>query len=151
MTTTIDWKKTTAFEGPEESPGFLLWQVSTRWRRQIETSLATLGLTHPQFVLLACLGWLMREGKDVTQVELSRQAGTDIAMTSQVLRTLERKGYIQRKRNGDDERVKLPTLTKSGTALVERAIPLVEAADQKFFEKLGEDTKAFVRIFQRLI
>lgn len=147
----VNWKKTTSFKGPEESPGFLLWQVSTRWRRQIEAALATLGLTHPQFVLLASLGWLMREGKDVTQVELARQAGTDIAMTSQVLRALERKGHIQRKINKQDERAKLSQLTKSGADLIERAIPLVEATDRKFFEKLGDDAEMFVKVFQRLI
>jgi hypothetical protein len=43
----IAWKKVSQFEGPEKSPGFLLWQVSTQWRRQIEAALTTVGLTHP--------------------------------------------------------------------------------------------------------
>ena len=56
--TKIAWKKITQFEGPEQSPGFLLWKVSTQWRRQIEATCATIGLTHPQLVLLEVLDGL---------------------------------------------------------------------------------------------
>src|SRR5262249_27033687 len=116
----VSWRKISQYEGPEQSPGFLLWQVSTKCRREIETSLATLGVTHPQFVLLACLGWLTRHDDEVTQVELARFCSADINMTSQVLRSLERKGYIERQRRKNDERSKLPRLTKSGKKLVEQ-------------------------------
>lgn len=129
----IEWKEITEFEGPEQSPGFLLWQISTEWRRQIEAALSELGLTHPQFVLLACLGWLTRGGKKITQAELSRFCKTDINMTSQVLRTLEKRKLIQRKQSKSDERSKFPSLTKDGAALVERAIPIVETVDRAFF------------------
>lgn len=147
----VAWKKVSHFEGPEHSPGFLLWQVSTQWRRQIESALATLDLTHPQFVLLASIGWLTRNNDDITQIELARHCGTDINMTSQVLRLLERKGYIERHKSKDDERSKYPQLTDSGAALVERAIPVVEEVDRKFFERLNIDEPRFIKILQRLI
>lgn len=147
----ISWKKISHFEGPEQSPGFLLWQVSTKWRRKIETALATLNLTHPQFVLLASLGWLTRQHTAVTQVELARHCGTDVNMTSQVLRSLEQKGYIERHRREGDERSKLPKLTEKGAELVEQAIPLVEKVDSDFFGKLGpEKMKEYSEIFQKL-
>lgn len=147
----VAWKKISHFEGPEQSPGFLLWQISTVWRRQIETALATLGMTHPQFVLLASIGWLTRNDTDVTQVELARHCGTDITMTSQILRALERKGYIERHQRVGNERSKFPRMTKNGAQLIEQAIPLVESVDHKFFEKLGSDTKKFVKILQQLM
>lgn len=147
----IVWKKISHFEGPEQSPGFLLWQVSTKWRREIETALATLNLTHPQFVLLASLGWLTRHHTNVTQVELARHCNTDVNMTSQVLRSLEQKGYIERHRRAGDERSKLPRLTENGAKLVEQAIPLVEKVDDDFFCKLGpEKTKEYIDILQKL-
>lgn len=146
-----DFRKISHFEGPEQSPGFLLWQVSTRWRREIEAALATLNLTHPQFVLLASLGWLTRHQEDVTQVELARHCRTDINMTSQVLRSLEKKGYIERHRREGDERSKLPRLTGTGAKLVEKAIPLVESVDDDFFGKLrSKKTKACIEILQKL-
>src|SRR5277367_4031622 len=104
-------KKPTRFEGPEQSPGFLLWQVSTQWRREIETVLATIGLTYQQFVLLASLGWATRNNADITQVKLARHCGTDVTMTSQVLRSLERKGYVKRLQRKDDARSKFSQVT----------------------------------------
>jgi len=104
----MKWEKITQFEGPEQSPGFLLWQVSTQWRRQVEAALAALGLTHPQFVLLASLGWLTRNQADVTQVELARYCKTDINMTSQVLRSLEQKGHIEKTTASRKRAVKIP-------------------------------------------
>jgi DNA-binding MarR family transcriptional regulator len=146
------WKKISQFEDPEQSPGFLLWQISTEWRRQIETGLATLGLTHPQFVLLASLGWLTRNGSLVTQVELARHCKMDITMTSQILRTLEKKGYLQRKQSKQDERSKLPYLTKNGALLIEKSIPLVESIDRKFFGCLNQlDLKNWIEIAHGLL
>lgn len=127
-------REVTRFEGPEQSPGFLLWQVGAKWRRQIESALSELDLTHVQFVLLAGLGW--HQGQ-ISQVELARFCATDIGMTSQVLRALEKKGLITRQQKPGDERSKFPVLTKAGAELVERAIPVVEAVDAAFFAKPG--------------
>lgn len=147
----IAWEKISDFEGPEQSPGFLLWQVSTRWRRQVEQALATLGLTHPQFVLLASLGWLTRNKTEISQVELARHCGTDITMTSQVLRTLEQKGYISRHQRPGNERSKFPSVTEKGAQLIEQAIPLVESVDAQFFDRLGSKKKNCVEILQKLM
>lgn len=147
----IEWKRVSEFKGPEQSPGFLLWQVSSEWRRRIENTLAAFGLTHPQFVLLANVAWLTREGCQVTQVELARHCKTDITMTSQILRALEKKGDIERVQRQGDERSKLPVVTKQGRQLIERALPAVEAVDRKFFKQLGRDVSTFTNILQRLV
>ncbi|MBI3901177.1 MAG: MarR family transcriptional regulator [Chlamydiia bacterium] len=144
----IHWEKITHFEGPEYSPGFLLWQVSTKWRRQIEAALAQIGLTHPQFVLLASLCWLGSKSSDTSQVELARHCKTDITMTSQVLRTLEKKGYVHRQLK--DGRTKSLTVTEKGVGMIEKGIPLVESIDQQFFERLDTRFRKFVEILQAL-
>ena len=41
------------FESPDDSPGFLLWQVTNLWQRRIRAALEPLGLTHVQFVFVA--------------------------------------------------------------------------------------------------
>jgi MarR family transcriptional regulator, organic hydroperoxide resistance regulator len=146
----IDWNTISQFEGPEQSPGFLLWQASTQWRRLIESALATLGLTHPQFVLLASVGWMTRNRGQVTQVELARHCKTDINMTSQVLRTLERKGYIKRHQCQGNERSKFPLLTSKGAQLIEQAIPLVEAVDRAFFKNLESDIGTCIKLLQSM-
>lgn len=146
----VAWETISQFEGPEHSPGFLLWQVSMDWRRQIESALSTLGLTHPQFVLLASLGWLTQGERQVSQIELARHCKTDINMTSQVLRTLERRGYIERHQIQGNERSKYPRITAIGAQLIEQAIPLVESIDRKFFSKLPEP-KLCLDILKKLI
>jgi DNA-binding MarR family transcriptional regulator len=71
-------------------------------------------------------------------------------MTSQVLRALEKKGFIERQKQNGDERSKFPRLTKSGAELVEQALPLVETVDLKFFDKLGQDMSKCIEILEKL-
>jgi DNA-binding MarR family transcriptional regulator len=118
---------------PGDSPGFLLWHATLRWQRDIATALAPLGLTHVQFVLLACAWWLNTEGEQPNQLALARQAGTDVKMTSQVLRTLEGKGLIEREVDPADTRAKRLHVTDAGADLAPRAIAAVELADAQFF------------------
>ena len=89
---------------PNDSPGFLLWHATLRWQRGIAQALAPLDLTHVQFVLLACTWWLNEQGERPNQVAVAAQAGTDIKMTSQVLRNLERKGLVEREVDTVDTR-----------------------------------------------
>lgn len=143
------WKNCSKFEVPRQSPGFLLWQVSTNWRRSIETALKNVCLTHAQFVLLANLEWLHRDNKKVSQVALAAQCKTDVAMTSQILRALEKRGYVQRV--ALDERSKCAIITQKGVQLVEQAIVLVEEADSCFFQALGTDESVFVSFLQKIV
>ena len=131
------------FEESEDSPGFSLWQVSSMWQRQINAGLRPFDLTHAQFVLLASLMWLGSENKPITQVELASHAKTDIMMTSNVLRTLESKGWVIRNPHPTDTRAKSLAITKQGRALAARAIQVVEKIDHDFFNKLGSETKKF--------
>lgn len=147
----IPWNVISEFEGPERSPGFLLWQVSSVWRRSIESTLKKINLTHTQFVLLANLGWLTKDNSKVTQVILSKQCKTDINMTSQVLRLLEKKGLIKRTQQAEDARSKLLKLTLKGAKVVEKAIPLVEKADKDFFKKLGSNTSEYIKMLKSLL
>jgi DNA-binding MarR family transcriptional regulator len=124
---------------PGSSPGFLLWHTTLRWQRGIATALAPLGLTHVQFVLLACAWWLNTHGEHPNQLALARQAGTDVKMTSQVLRTLEDKGLIEREVDPADTRAKRLRVTDTGADLTPRAIAAVERVDAQFFRSVSLD------------
>jgi DNA-binding MarR family transcriptional regulator len=129
---------------PEESPGFLLWQLANAWQRQMRIVLSPLGLTYVQAMLLTALLRLeQREavtGTPITQGDLARFCQADATMTSQVLRTLEAKGLLERSR-GADARARLPRLTVAGRSLAERALPLAEAVDRDFFDLPGQNRK----------
>ena len=118
---------------PDESPGFLLWHVTLRWQREIAAVLAPLDLTHVQFVLLATSWWLNTQGEEPNQLSVARKAGTDVKMTSEVLRKLEAKGLIVRTVDAADTRAKKLRVTDRGAQLAGRAVAAVEAADAAFF------------------
>ena len=123
---------------PDDSPGFLLWHVTLRWQRDIAAALAPLDLTHVQFVLLATTWWLNSHGEDPNQLTLARQAGTDVKMTSQVLRKLESKGLIRRDVDTTDTRAKRLHVTDRGATLAAQAIAAVESADARFFRPIPD-------------
>jgi DNA-binding MarR family transcriptional regulator len=134
--------------GPSESPGFLMWHATMAWQRTMTATLAPLGLTHVQFVLLACAWWLASTDEPPTQVRLAAQAGTDVKMTSDVVARLEAKGLVRRDVHPTDARAKVVTVTAEGAALARRAVEDVEAADAAFFAAV--DTAALVRTLSTL-
>jgi DNA-binding MarR family transcriptional regulator len=113
----------------------LLWHATLRWQRSVAAALAPLDLTHVQFVLLACSWWLNEQGEHPSQVRLAAQAGTDIKMTSQVLKTLEEKGLVEREVDPADTRARRLRVTRRGTRLAPRAIAVVERVDAEFFSE----------------
>ena len=123
---------------PEESPGFLLWHVTLRWQREIAAALAPLDLTHVQFVLLASTWWLNSRGEDPNQLGVARQAGTDVKMTSEVLRKLEAKRLIVRTVDAADTRARKIRVTERGGELAVRAVAAVEAVDAAFFRAVPD-------------
>ena len=139
------------FEKSEDSPGFVLWQLSNRWQQHMRAVLSPLGLTHVQFVLLASTAWLEAHSVTITQVTLAHHAQIDVMMTSQVVRTLEEKGLITRAPQLTDTRAKVVSLTDAGRILVQQATAQVEEADAQFFAPLAEQVSAFVATMNRLV
>jgi DNA-binding MarR family transcriptional regulator len=134
---------------PDESPGFLLWHVTLRWQRDMATALAPLDLTHVQFVLLATTWWLNSQGDDPNQLSVAQQAGTDVKMTSEVLRKLEAKSLIRREIDPADTRAKKLRVTDRGAVIAEQAVAAVEKADAAFFQKVP-DTAALLATLRPL-
>ena len=146
-------RKTIPFRSKQasDSTGFLLWQVTVLWQRRIAAALRPHGLTQVQFALLASLLWLSNKESAITQAMLARHAKLDVMMTSQVLRALEKKGFVGRHAHPSDTRAKILSLTKSGKALAWSAIPDVEKADAVFFKTLGVQRKKFNKSLLLLI
>lgn len=127
---------TFSVENADESSGFLLWQVTNLWQREIKKALEKYGLTHSQFVLMASIHWLTLQKQEVTQVVLSAHTKIDPMTTSTVLRTLQQKGLIERKEHLTDTRAKTVALTEEGRNTVKKAVVTVEQFDKRFFSTL---------------
>lgn len=151
MSERLNFEKISAHDTPKQSPGFLLWHISTAWRSSIESVLKTLGLTHPQFVVLATVGWLTKNGGLVTQVAIGKMAGLDPNTNSQIIKGLEQKELIQRVQSSDG-RAKNVSLTPLGSNILNQALPAVEKADSHFFNLLpAKELHLLTKTFQKLV
>ena len=133
------------FPAASQSPGLLLWRVTNRWQAVMRAALAPHGVTHVQYVLLASLTWLADREPDrlVTQTDLAGFAATDLMMTSQVLRSLEKAGLVERLPHPTDRRARVLRPTPAGAETARRATADVEDADATFFAAVDAD--AFAR------
>ncbi len=150
MSKSFDFENLSVHEGPNQSPGFLLWRVSNLWRRSIEDILKAIGLTHPQFVVLATTAWLTKNGESTSQTAIGQMANIDPNTISQIMLSLEKRKLISRKTLSDG-RAKNPNLTAHGNELLSKALPAVEKGDKKFFSRLSpKDLEALIYIFQKI-
>jgi MarR family transcriptional regulator for hemolysin len=131
------------FKSPEDSPGYLLGQLTVLWQRKLKRVLDPLGLTQTQFVLLAAVAWLSKESDAVTQIDIANQGNADRMMVSKVLRTLQDKKFITRNEHPTDTRAKIIKLTADGETVLQKALTSVENADLEFFSALGTDLSSF--------
>jgi DNA-binding MarR family transcriptional regulator len=139
------------FKSPNDSPGYLLGQVTMLWQRKQKRVLDPLDLTHTQFIILASLAWLSKTEKIVTQVDIANQGNMDRMMVSKVLRTLEEKSFITRQEHETDTRAKTITLTKKGETILQQAIIEVENVDEDFFSTLETFLPSFNKSMIQLI
>ncbi|MGI5121801.1 MarR family winged helix-turn-helix transcriptional regulator [Marinactinospora thermotolerans] len=82
--------------------------------------LADLDLTYPQYLVMLAL-W---ERGTASVGDLGEALRLDSGTLSPLLRRLEARGLVRRRRDTGDERVVRVTLTQTGTALRERARPI---------------------------
>jgi len=134
-----------------DSTGFLLWQVTNLWQREIKKALEKFDLTHSQFALLACVHWLTLEKQEATQILLSNHTKIDPMTTSTVLKTLHKKGLIKRQEHQTDTRAKTVTLTELGLKNTRQAIKTVEQFDRHFFGVIDKQLTRFNQNLTELI
>jgi len=139
------------FKNPNDSPGYLLGQVTMLWQRKVKKVLDPLNLTQTQFVLLAALAWLSKESDTVTQVDIANQGNADRMMVSKVLRTLQEKNFIRRLAHPTDTRANVIRLTEKGAKVLQSALAAIERGDIDFFSILGEQLSSFNQDMVKLI
>lgn len=132
------------------SPGLLFIRAYNRWHGIIRKALAACDLTHPQFVFLACTGYLAQSEEHVTQSMVANLADMDLMTASQLAVLLEKKGLILRAVHPQDNRAKSLRLTDLGGLRLSNSLPMVEAIDKEFFGALGAAQNDFVRMLHVL-
>ena len=96
---------------------FPLYACSREIIKQYKPFLDEIDLTYTQYIAMMVL-W---ERKSATVKELGAALYLDSGTLTPVLKSLEQKGYITRRRSAEDERVLIAALTSEGRALQDDA------------------------------
>ncbi len=128
------------------SPAILAWlhlmRVVAQIDRKVEQQLRTIGLTHPQFGVLARL----RAGDGLTQQELGETLLLDKGNLCGILDRLEEQGLVERDRDPQDRRCKRIRLTDRGHRLLEQATPALDTLLERLFLPLTRAEQNRLRI-----
>ena len=139
------------FERPEDSHGFLLWQVTLTWQRRIREALESHNITHSEFVTMAMLIWFENLGHKPTQTDIANLSKLDKMTLSKALKKLATDGYVSRQDMKDDTRTKSATLTEKGKDLICKLVPIVEKIDEEYFGVLHDRERTeLLSIFRKL-
>ena len=139
------------FEEPQDSPGFLLWQTTMTWQRLIKKELASFGISHAQFVIMAILLWFKGHNYDTTQTFIINWSKLDKMTVSKALKKLVDQGFVDRFEHKTDTRSKSVSLTEKGKALICQLVPRVEHIDETYFGKLDQDQPTLIQILKKLM
>ncbi|WP_110648764.1 MarR family winged helix-turn-helix transcriptional regulator [Salinicola peritrichatus] len=117
-------------------PGFLIRRLHQIHIALFYEECAEFGLTPVQYSVLTAL----REG-ELDQITLAGSIGIDRTTTAEVLRRLEGAGWVARRRNPQDRRRRIASLTADGGALLERMGPAAQRAHDRTIAPLNEDDR----------
>ena len=99
-----------------------LYAASKEIVRHYKPFLDELDMTYTQYIAMMVL-W---EHKEVTVKELGQYLYLDSGTLTPLLKTMEKKGWVERNRSKEDERVLNVTITEQGDALREKAVCVPE-------------------------
>ena len=102
---------------------FPLYACSREIIKQYRPHLEALGLTYTQYITMMVV-WEMQE---ISVKALGQQLHLDSGTLTPVLKALEAKGLLTRRRSPEDERVLLVSVTEAGMALREQALSVPRA------------------------
>ncbi|MBO4933748.1 MAG: MarR family transcriptional regulator [Clostridia bacterium] len=102
---------------------FPLYAASREIIKKYTPYLRELDLTYTQYIAMMVL-W---QEKEISVKNLGAKLFLDSGTLTPVLKSLEEKGYVARRRSEDDERVVMVAATEAGAALKEKAVFVPES------------------------
>ncbi len=120
---------------------YLLRQAQAATRLTMERALGKLGVTPPQFVVLT----MLRAYPGLSGADLARVALLTPQTVGVIIRNLERDGAIRKAPHPVHGRVLQWTLTRRGTALLEKCRSHARAVDRRLAKGLNPRAELIVR------
>ncbi len=125
---------------------FPLYACSREMVRQYTSYLDSLGLTYTQYITLMAL-W---EHGMLSVKELGKLLHLDSGTLTPVLKKLEEKGFVDRRRSREDERSLIASLTEKGEALREKAVEIPRKIAQSL-QMEPEDVQALYGLLSKML
>ena len=126
---------------------FPLYAASKEIIKIYKPLLDKIDLTYTQYITMLVL-W---EFEEITAKELGNKLYLDSGTLTPLLKKLETKGYITRKRSSRDERNLNVTLTKKGSALKENAVDIPTSVAKSCSQLSQEEAKQLYDILYKLL
>lgn len=117
-------------DDPYATIGFALKQAQQALRTRMDAELRQIGLTTPQYAVLAYL----KVEPGASNAALARQAFITPQTMQAILVTLEKSGFIKRTPHPDHGRVQKTELTPSGHQALEAASAIVADAEKRLVD-----------------
>ncbi|HYA28328.1 MAG TPA: MarR family transcriptional regulator [Acidobacteriota bacterium] len=122
-------------------------RFSLQSHKKLEDDLAKLGLTPPQFYVLATIGY----AGGLPFGEIGAKMMVTVSNLTGIVDRLEEKKLVLRKRDEFDRRVVHVVLTEKGAKLYKSTIPLFEKSVEQIFVGLGKsEQKELSAILRKL-
>ncbi|MBQ3854066.1 MAG: MarR family transcriptional regulator [Anaerovibrio sp.] len=125
---------------------FPLYVCAKEVVRKYKPLLDEIDLTYTQYITMMAL-W---EHEQLSAKELGAILYLDSGTLTPVLKTLEKKGFVERQRSKDDERSLIVSLTKSGKELQKQAASVPEAMG-KCIEMAPEELQTLYRLLHKFM
>ncbi len=125
---------------------FPLYACARETIKLYKPHLDELDLTYTQYIAMMVL-W---EKKSVTVKELGTELYLDSGTLTPLLKKMEAKGLLSRRRSADDERSLIVTLTPEGEALKERALQVPQEMI-KYFRLDWEEGQMLYKLLYKLL
>jgi MarR family transcriptional regulator, 2-MHQ and catechol-resistance regulon repressor len=113
--------------------------------KKLEDDLEKLGLTPPQFYVLATIGY----AGGLPFGEIGAKMMVTVSNLTGIVDRLEEKRLVSRKRDENDRRVVHVVLTEKGLKLYKNAIPLFEKSISQIFSSLDKSAQKELSVLLR--
>ncbi len=138
-----DFDNFPVFEDLDDYPGLILWQLTHLWQRKFHNVLKKMDLTFVQYTIMMALDIAKKNEVESTLSNIAKGTMFDIMMTSNVIKTLEKKNFVKRKKHPNDSRAILLSLTDQGHTTLKKAAQIAGQFSEEFFTKLDKKLPDF--------
>ena len=135
----------------ESATSFLLYRATRLWQKHFGAALRPVDLTPAQFGVMVHTGLLLRRKGTVSQIMLSRAIHNDVMTVSQIVRALEKKGFVSRVPHPGDSRANSLSLTPAGHNALKESLSIATRAREEFFAPIRSKEGMLKRVLAQLI